>query len=233
MPAFSSPRIAVMVDLAGCPNRCRHCWLGNPPNRRMSEENLHWVVQQFREWMRQSESGVASLGDFIWYREPDFAANYRDLWELEKQLSDDGEARRFELLSIWRLARDESYAPWARDIGTAACQITFFGLEENTDYFTRRRNAFRDNLLATERLLAVGIRPRWQFFLTRRALSDLEGFVALIDALQLEDRVRALDREFEVFVRTPSPDGEAFNIEDLRLAASAFASIPQDLSEKT
>ena len=86
-------------------------------------------MKQFRDWTRSGENEPFAdpLTVQTWYREPDFAPNYRGLWELEKELSDKGAAVRFELLSIWRLARDESYAPWARDIGTEACQISFFG----------------------------------------------------------------------------------------------------------
>jgi len=235
MPQFRSRQIGVMVDMAGCPNRCRHCWLGNPPNRRISEETLRWVVRQFRRWVRPGENApfAEKIAVMTWYREPDYAPNYRELWGLEQELSDEGEARRFELLSIWRLARDESYARWAREIGTKACQITFFGLEENTDYFTRRRGAFRDSLLATERLLAAGIRPRWQLFLTTRAIPELESFVALIHSLELDRRVQALGHEFQVFCHTPGPDGEAFHIEHLRPAIDVLAAIPEYLAEKT
>ena len=235
MPEFRSRRIGVMVDMAGCPNRCRHCWLGNSPNRRVPEDTLRWVVKQFREWVhpRESEPFMQALSVMAWYREPDFAPNYRALWELEQELSDPGEAQRFELLSIWRLARDEGYARWAREIGTEACQVTFFGLEKNTDYFIRRRGAFRDSLLATERLLEVGIRPRWQLFLTTRAVPELEEFVALIYSLELDERVHQLGHEFQVFVNTPSPDGEAFNIEHLRPTADVVSAIPDYLAQKT
>jgi hypothetical protein len=223
--------------MAGCPNRCRHCWLGNPPNQRVPEETLRWVVRQFRDWRRpgEQEPFFQRLSVATWYREPDFAPHYRRLWELEQELSDEGEARRFELLSVWRLARDESYATWAREIGTTACQITFFGLQQTTDWFCRRRGAYRDGLLATDRLIKVGIRPRWQLFLTERLLPDLDAFVALIQDLDLEQRVRALEggREFEVFLHGVCPDGQGFEIEHLRPTADVLAKIPGYLARKT
>lgn len=205
------------------------------PNRRASEDTFRWVVKQFREWVRprQKQSFAKPFTAMSWYREPDYAPNYRELWELEKELSDNGAAKRFELLSIWRLARDEGYAQWARDIGTEVCQISFFGLEENTDYFTRRRGSFQDNLLATNRLLEVGIRPRWQLFLNKRLKPELEGFVAFIHKMQLDKRVEALGHEFEIFVQPIAPDGEAFNIENLRPTIDILSSIPSYLAEKT
>ena len=223
------------MDMAGCPNRCRHCWLGHSPNRRVPEDTFRWVVKQFRNWIRPGENKpfAKPLTVMTWYREPDYAPTYRELWDLEKELSDPGAAVRFELLSIWRLARDKSYAQWARDIGTEICQISFFGLEQSTDTFTRRRGSFQDNLLATERLLEVGIRPRWQLFLTQRLIPELEDFVALIRSMELEERVRALRYEFDVFVHPIAPDGEAFNIEHLRPTVDVFASIPDYLAEKT
>lgn len=168
-----------------------------------------------------------------WYREPDYAPNYRELWNLEQELSDQGAAKRFELLSIWRLARDRSYAQWAREIGTEVCQISFFGMQETTDYFTRRRGSFKDSLLATERLLEVGIRPRWQLFLNRCLIPELETFVMLVQTLDLERRVRALGREFQLCLHPIAPDGEAFNIEYLRPTVDALSAIPGYLAEKT
>ena len=168
-----------------------------------------------------------------WYREPDFAPHYRRLWELEQELSDSGKALRFELASIWRLARDPDYAQWLKSLGTQTVQITFFGLEANTDYFTRRPGAFRDSLVATERLLAQGIFPRWQLFLTQHCLGELEEFVGLIQSLELDRRVEGLGGEFSVFVNTPAPEGEAFDIEHLRPTTKAIDIIPTYLKEKT
>jgi DNA-binding response OmpR family regulator len=60
-----------------------------------------------------------------WSREPDFGDDYRDLYALEQALGDPSTYRReWELLSIWRLARDPGYAAWAaehlRDVPKAA-----------------------------------------------------------------------------------------------------------------
>ncbi len=79
----------------------------------------------------------------------------------------------------------------------------------------------------------MGIRPRWQLFLTTRALPELEAFVALSESLSLEERVRALGYEFQVFVHQPAPDGEAMHIEPLRPPVEALARIPGYLAEKT
>ena len=174
-----------------------------------------------------------------WYREPDFSPHYRRLWKLEQELSDEGEARRFELLSIWRLARDEGYAAWAREIETEACQITFFGLQENTDDFCRRRGAFGDSLVATERLLEVGIRPRWQLFLTARLVPELDAFVDLIHSIESDPKGvrRSVASKplgsIAAFVHGVSPEGEGFKLEYLRPAVDVLHKIPPYLVEKT
>src|SRR5512134_4025596 len=94
MPTFKSRKLAVLMDMAGCPNRCRHCWLGHRPNRRVSEDILRWAAKQFRDWTRpgKKQAFAKPLTVMTWYREPDFAPNYRELWELEKELSDPGAA---------------------------------------------------------------------------------------------------------------------------------------------
>jgi len=205
------------------------------------------VVQQFKEWVYpgEQEPFANPLNVMTWYREPDFASNYRELYELEKELSE-GKTTRFELLSIWRLARDESYAKWVRDVGvpdkrlgtnadegTQSCQISFFGMEKTTDYFTQRRGSFRDNLVATERLLEVGIKPRWQLFLTKPIIPELDDLIRLVESMNLEERVRDIGGEFEIFIHAPGPDGESWNIEHLRPDVDVVSQIPTYLVDKT
>jgi len=240
MPPLRSRDTWLALDMAGCPNRCRHCWLGPLPNRRRGENDLRRIAEAFRNWTRPGESTpyLHEVEALTWFREPDYAAargaypNYRRLYELERELNGRPPSR-FELLSIWRLARDEDYAPWAREVGTTACQITFFGLEESQDWFYRRRGAFRDALLATERLLEAGIRPRWQLFLTTRLLPDLDGLLSLADHLRLRERSAALGGEFQLFMHTPGPDGEAMKIEHLRPTVEDLAQAPKWLIEQS
>ena len=213
------PSLFVQLDMAGCPNRCRHCWLGAHPNGHMSKEDFQEVAAAFRGWRDEQGCGIMELGFFSWWREPDFRDDYRELWALEQAFSSHGRAQRFELLSTWRLARDQSYAEWAVTLPPKVCQISFFGMEENTDWGMRRPGAFSDQLLATERCRAVGIEPRWQFFLTRRALGELDDFLRLIRTYRITN----------YFLITPSPEGAAWELEDLRLTSDDLAAIPTEL----
>ena len=220
----------VALDMAGCPNRCRHCYLGYLPTRRVDGAELRGVVARLRAWVRPGEAApyLRHVQAHTWFREPDYRPDYRALYDLERELSG-REPARFELLSIWRLARDPDYAAWARRIGTEACQVTFFGLEVTHDWFVRRRGSFQDSLVATERLLEAGIRPRWQIFFTQHILPELDALYALVDRLRLRERCEALGGPFQVFLHTPCPDGEAIGIEGLRPTVSALARVPAEL----
>lgn len=234
MPEIKSREIAITLDMYGCPNRCRHCSLGCPHNRRMTQQDLRWATTQFREYVRKGEKQpfINKLGVMSWFREPDFSDGYERLYELEAELSDI-KPYRFELLSVWRLARDEKYAKWAKKVGPDACQITFFGMEETNDWFHRRRGAFRDNLIATERLLDVGMKPRWQLFLTKKIIPEIGELLKLVDRLKLKDRVRSLGGDFVLFMHTVTPDGEARKIEYLRPRLEDTASIPSEIIESS
>lgn len=223
--------LGVMVDMAGCPNRCRHCWLGSHKNGNMTVDEFRGIADQFKNCRDEKGSSISELGFFSWWREPDFRDDYRELWRLEQEVSSPGRARRFELLSIWRLARDDSYAKWAATLPPKACQITFFGMEENTDWGVRRKGAFRDSLLATERLLDAGIVPRWQLFLTERCLSELDEFVRLIYTLELHKRCEAIGQKFEVFIGGMSPEGNGYEVDDVRIDEEGAARIPRELTD--
>jgi hypothetical protein len=227
-------QIGVAVDLAGCPNRCRHCWLGNGPNGRLGRRVLTEAAEAFWSYTRPGQDGpyFTQVDVSSSYRDPDFSDDFRELHELCSRLSR-REARRYELLSIWRLARDQSYGPWLKQHNPPIGQITFFGAEAMTDHFHRRRGAFADNLLATQRLLELGMIPRWQVFLTKPNLGDMDGLARLIDQLELRRRVADLGSEFDVYCHIAGPEGEAWHLEDVRIEEADLARVPAELMEAT
>jgi hypothetical protein len=229
MNQFDMSYLGVMVDIAGCPNRCRHCWLSGHKNGNMSIGDFRDIAAEFKSWRDENGESIRELGFFSWWREPDYRNDYRDLWQLEQELSSPGRAQRFELYSIWRLARDESYAKWAASLPPKVCQITFFGMEENTDWGTRRRGAFKDNLIATERLIDVGIAPRWQLFITKRCIGELDAFTRLIYDLDLHKRCEAIGQKYEVFIGGISPEGSGYDLESIRVSESDAKQIPNEL----
>jgi len=102
-----------------------------------------------------------------------------------------------------------------------------------TDQFHRRAGAFRDNLIATERLLDAGMIPRWQVFLTKPALGELEEIVRLVDETKLRGRVAELAGEFDIFCHPPGPEGESWDLEDVRIEQGDLERIPEPLLEST
>ncbi len=234
VPDLSFKEVAIGFDMYGCPNRCRHCFYGRMPNEGISEEEVRRITGLFRGFTRDGEGGP--LFEKVWVspyvREPDYCNEYRRMYELASELSD-GPPWRYELLSTWRLARDEGYAEWAKSIGPDACQITFFGEQETTDWFCRRKGAFRDNLLATERLLEAGMKPRWQLFANTRGIPEFESLLCRVDRMRLRERVKSLGSEFDIFVHAASAWGRSLNIEHLRPAIQDVQKIPRELLESS
>ena len=103
---MNNDKIGVALDMLGCPNRCRHCYLGYGDNRAMVEDDLRWMAGQFRHYLESGHTAVRSLAVSPYFREPDFSDDYRHLYEVARELSD-GKPERHELLSIWRLAHDK------------------------------------------------------------------------------------------------------------------------------
>ena len=226
MPKIDTEQIGVAFDMQGCPNRCRHCWLGHGSRHTLSEEDVRWGVSRFRDFLAGDSLPVKRLSVATWFREPDFRDDYRKLYDLEAALGDT-KPNRYELLSVWRLARDESHARWAKSVGPDTCQISFFGMRETTDWFYRRKGAFDDALTATERLLDAGMKPRWQLFLTTKLLPELNEFLRLVDQHRLRYRVRELGGEFQLFMHTPGPDGQARELEHRRPTAEQLVDLPE------
>ena len=222
-------KLIVQVDMAGCPNRCRHCWLGEHKNGNFSAQDFREIAEEFKNWRDEKGKGIKKLEFHTWWREPDFRDDYRELWDLEQELSSPGCARRFELLSIWRLARDNTYAKWAATLEPKACQITFFGMEENTDWGVRRKGAFRDAITATERCIEAGISPRWQLFLTKKCMNELDEFLYLMKDLDLVNRCKKKGENFVFFIGGATPEGNGYEIVNLMIEEDDIHMIPKEM----
>jgi len=205
--------------------------LTGPAN--MSESDVRWGVQKFRRHINFGKHQyIKQISVSTWIREPDFSEDYKHFYELEKELSDQ-HAGRYELLSIWRLARDNDYAKWAKGIGTEKCQISLFGLEDTTDWFYRRKGAFKDAIIATERLLEAGIKPRWQLFLTTKITTEIADLLKIAKKMKLRERIKLLGGDFELFMHIPSPIDAPCDIESLRPMKEDLIFIPKDIIESS
>lgn len=182
-----SRKLALVVDMYGCPNRCRHCWLGRLPNIPPENGADEMLVNSFRPHFEQIEY-------YSWLREPDFCGEYRARWERDKALSVNCEPQRFELASFWRLVRDGEYAKFLREVGVKIVQLTFFGGEETTDRYIGRKGAYSELLKATEILLQNGIAPRWQAFINAENKDEVAELPKLAEKLKLAERCRQIGR---------------------------------------
>ena len=217
--------ITLCLDMAGCPNRCRHCWLGAAPNGHMATAELESMAKAFRPY-------ADCLQVYDWYREPDYRPDYRDLFTLCNQLSD-RPIEHFELASFWRLARDRSYAPWLKELGVKTVQLTLFGTEETTDCYVGRKGAYREILTAMDVLLANGIAPRIQVFINQENIGELGHIESLIDRHDLESRCLAIGGAFSFFLHQGSCDGENEKLYDAWVTPEDLEKIPERLASYT
>ena len=132
--------ITVCLDMFGCPNRCKHCWIGHSPNGNLTNDDLRFIAEKFRPFTN-------CLKVYDWYREPDYKDNYKELWSLCNSLSDAHE-KHFELISVWRIVRDKEYVKWLSSLELKKAQLTLFGGQKKTDYYTGRKNAYNETLKA-------------------------------------------------------------------------------------
>lgn len=203
--------LILTVDMYGYHNRCRHCWIGHMPNRPMEQDADTWIVDYFKPFF-------SKITYYSWLREPDFCEDYRERWRKDNCLSVHAKPERFELASFWRLARDPDYVVFLKETGVKRVQLTYFGMEEMTDYYVGRKGAFQELLKATEILIANRIAPRWQIFINEENKNQIISLINLADSLQLAKRCAAFEESFSLFVHSGSCDGENRNLYDIRIA---------------
>ncbi len=202
--------LVLMADLYGCPNRCRHCWIGHMPNRQMGQEADRWIVDYFKPFFEK-------ITFYSWLREPDFCSDYRERWNRDNQLCVNSKPERFELASFWRLVRDPEYVFFLKEVGVKKVQLTYFGMEDMTDRYIGRRGAFHELLRATDILITNQIAPRWQVFINEENKEQIPQLLDLADNLQLKEKCALFGGSFEFFVHCGSCEGENRSLYHIRI----------------
>ncbi len=198
--------LILLADMYGCPNRCRHCWLGHMDNRKMEDGADSFIVDLFKPYFNK-------ITFYSWTREPDYCDDYRERWYKDNAVSVNSKPERFELASFWRLVRDDNYVKFLKELGVDKVQLTFFGTEEMTDKYIGRRNAYNELLKATDILIDNGISPRWQAFINEENKNEIAALLNVIE----EGKYKARCENFEFFVHEGSCDGENRKLYDIRI----------------
>lgn len=211
-------KLSLVVDMVGCPNRCKHCWLGHMPNYKMNEDDDIKIIEYFKPYFKE-------ISYYSWLREPDYCDHYKERWIRDNQIST-LKPMRFELASFYRLVRDPIYVDFLKEVNTKVVQLTFFGLKEMTDKYVGRKDAFEELLEATEILINNQIAPRWQAFINEENKEEIVKLLNLIDSLNLYERCKAFSSEFKFFVHAGSCDGENRKLYPIRITSIPNKLIP-------
>lgn len=203
-------KLILAVDMYGCPNRCKHCWLGHMPNKKMKNGDDELIVNFFKPYFN-------SVTYYSWLREPDFCDNYAERWIKDNQISVNAKPQRFELASFYRLVRDAEYIKFLKSLNVKAVQLTFFGLENLTDKYVGRKGAFGELLKASDLLIKNQIAPRWQAFINQENTFEIVKLLELSKKLNLDERCKNFGGEFNFFVHAGSCDGENRKLYDIRI----------------
>lgn len=207
---MKTKNLTVLADMYGCPNRCRHCWLGHMPNKKMPDGSDELIVNYFKPYFH-------SIIFYSWVREPDFCDNYAQRWVRDHQISVNAKPQRFELASFWRLVHDDHYVRFLKSVDVSKVQLTFFGMEKMTDWYVGRKGVFHELLQATEILIDNQIAPRWQVFINADNATDIIKLLAKSRELKLSERCADFGKEFSFFIHAGSCDGENRKLYSLRI----------------
>ncbi|MBN2795734.1 MAG: radical SAM protein [Clostridia bacterium] len=214
-------KISLCFDMAGCPNECLHCWIKDGNHGFVTEKEVRDYVDAFQ--------GIAEeLSVYTWYLEPDYLPNYKELWELEQTLSTKPH-EHYELISDWRILRDPDYVKWLNEVGVKKCQLTFFGLEEKTNHFTGRQNAFSELVDTLEVLIENNISPRIQIFIYNSNIDEIQDLLNFLDSLNIKKKCNEKGLTFEYFSHTGSCVGKAMKLYDQWLTEDHIEKIPKAL----
>lgn len=236
MAKIYNNKISISFDVYGCPQRCKHCWLGHPKHYKMDVDEVISTfinIKQEQHINRYYDSEVEYLG--VGFREPHYGNDYKELYGRGDEINGCKleVEKKYELISLWRLVRDKDYIKWLKNRGINRAQLKVFGLKKTNDFFYGRKGAHEELVKGTNILLNNNIIPRWQIYYNKKGINELEGLLDLTRELKVWERVRKLGEEFNIHGFTFDSDGAGFDNHKYRIEKGDEKKIPFLLLEKS
>ena len=236
MAKIYNNKISIAFDIYGCPQRCKHCWVGHQNHSKM---NIEKVISTFldikKEHNKNNYYGTKVNNIRVDIREPHYGDDYKKLYSRVDEINGYSVEveNNFELISLWRLIRDKDYVDWIKNRGIKSAQLKVFGSEKTNDYFYGRKGAHKDLIKGTDILLKNGIIPRWQVYYNKMGIDELEEVMDITKELNIWKRVRKLGEKFNIHGCTFDSDGAGFNNHKYRIEKSDKPKIPNLLWKKS
>ena len=209
MESIKSLDVALMAT--GCSVRCRHCYASarqrveHPIGPALAEE----ILDRLQPLVDRAEQTLVDVY-YDLFDHPDAPAmvrllHRRNLYGFFQDIATNGRG----------LARRAGYRELLkemREMGSKCLQLALHGLEENHDWFVRRKGAFKDLLVAAEAGRQAGLDVLLCVDASKRNVDELP---ALADYLAARGLWIAPEVPFAIF--TWSPAGYAAELENLRI----------------
>jgi len=186
-----APRIVgLQVEVVGCQTICTHCWAQGVPYNAMPLQDIAWVLEQAARFRAATGLPVDAFPMHEVAAHPQASTVMRLFQDFSD--ADDGRSAAdngrplFDPLSTTGVPlalRDDwqDLLNTCRTLGTTAVFLALHGVGEVHDGAVNRTGAYRETLLAAERVRSVGLDAGCDVFLTRENVGQFE---VMVDALQ-------------------------------------------------
>ena len=229
-------KISIAFDVHGCPQRCRHCWLGPQPEGRLTFDDAVSHFQRIREIQQREKLHDAEIEFFgIDYREPHDGPNYRDEYDMVDSINGTRYEvdRDFRLVSLQRLTRDPGYIAWCRDRGIEGAQLKVFGGKDANDFFIGRKDTYEETIQGARWLVDGGIIPRFQVYLNTIGIHSLNTFFSELATYHVLEDMRERGMPVDIHCMTFGSVGRGYENRDYRIEIDDVTLIPEWLVEMT
>jgi hypothetical protein len=184
MPSSSVPELLVLVEVAGCPTTCMHCWALGGNYGAMPLADAAFVLEQLERFCRDRALSYAAYPMHEVTAHPEAPAVIR-LFFSDPEMPYDPILTPGTPLASRQDWDDVIRA--ARECGAHALWVAFHGFGGEHDRQLNRPGAFDETCLAVRRAQESGLSTGANVFLTRPSLREFDRLLDTLRELRLDD----------------------------------------------
>lgn len=178
--------VDLIVEVAGCPTVCRHCWALGTRYAAMPLADAAWILESTHQWC--DERGLR-FGAFPMH---EVAAHPQAADLIRLFAKHDWVEAPFQPLTTtgvplalrddWRAVLDA-----AIEAGTTVGWVAFHGMDSEHDRMVGRHGAFQETCVGVERMRTTGLQVGSNIFVTSRNASQIPELMTKLSALRVRE----------------------------------------------
>ena len=159
--------VTLLLDMGGCIKKCPMCHHFTSSKSNMLLDDLHLIYELFSSFAK-------TITISSWYKEIDVLTNYKELYSVEKKISDSIYDTRYNKINYYRLINDKKYLSFIKDLNLSSVTIDIYGNHHTHNRYVGVNKDFENIIESIKIIKELNIEININFIVNKLNINEVK-----------------------------------------------------------